>query len=142
MSDIQNFRMETWIALAKIILARIVVFNRKRTGEASKMVIDDFERGLKPGALSTTVLETLSSMEQSPAKRMMLVEIKGKRRNVHVLLNQEMCDALELLSKLRREHQVNTENKYFFPSTDTSKFSMRGSEILGKCTLDAKLQLQ
>lgn len=141
-SDIKdNFTMETWFALAKFVLVRIVVFNRKRTGEASRMLVNDFERGLKPGSLGTTVLKTLSSTEQSLAKRMMLVEIKGKRGNVPVLLNEEMVDALKLLLTMRQEHEINLENKFFFPSTATSKFSMRGSAILRKCTLDAKLQV-
>ncbi|KAF3856684.1 hypothetical protein F7725_017407 [Dissostichus mawsoni] len=96
--------------LCKATLAKIILFNRRRGGEVSKMHVKGFlERDTT--ALHKDVAVGLSKFEQKLCKHFSRVEIRGKRgRKVAVLLSPDMVDALkQLLSKKKNvEFQKTT----------------------------------
>lgn len=100
--------------LCKATLAKIILFNRRRGGEVSKMHVKGFlERDTT--ALHKDVAVGLSKFEQKLCKHFSRVEIRGKRgRKVAVLLSPDMVDALkELLSK-RKECGIPEDNCFLF----------------------------
>ncbi|KAL1448707.1 hypothetical protein WDU94_014007 [Cyamophila willieti] len=129
-----------WLEFAKYCLASIILFNRKRTGESSRIILQDFIKSIeKKTPLNEETLKTLSKQERDLASRMRLIKVEGKRGNVPVLLTQSMEKNIQFLVKMRMEKNINKSNKYLFPSTLISTKEMRGTEILRKITMKAGL---
>lgn len=100
--------------LAKVTLTQLVLFNRKRQGEVSKMDLQVFTSRSRE-ELNPDIMMGLSEFEQKLAKHFERVEIRGKRsRMVPVLLTPNMIAAMELLVENRSRCQVNAENVYLF----------------------------
>ncbi|XP_030829920.1 uncharacterized protein LOC115919806 isoform X2 [Strongylocentrotus purpuratus] len=102
-----------WHNLSEVLLAHIVVFNRKRPGEVSKMTMQDYENcsqgegGIIDGALS--------KWERALCRVLWRVEIVGKRlRTVPVLLTTTMKRAMDLLKERRCEAGIEESNTYVF----------------------------
>lgn len=135
-----EFSVGEWFRLAKACLVRILLFNRKRTGEMGKMKISDFSRIQNSRTINAELLNTFSTTEKALASKMKLIAIDGKRRTVPVLLTEEMVDAMRLLLTSRNANQLNAENCYFFPSSSDSSKCMRGYATLREMTLKAELR--
>ncbi|KAG1934044.1 hypothetical protein F2P79_020181 [Pimephales promelas] len=90
---------------------KIVLFNRRRIGEVSKMKLRNFlERDN-----STHERMGLSDYEKKLCSYFERVELKGKRgRKVALLLTPEMSAALNLMIEKRMECGVPEENEYLF----------------------------
>ncbi|XP_070826723.1 uncharacterized protein [Chaetodon trifascialis] len=100
--------------LAKVTLTQVVLFNRKRQGEVSKMEFQAFTSRNRT-ELNPDIMMCLTELERKLAKHFDRVEIRGKRsRMVPVLLTPDMITAMDLLVKNRNECQVRTENVYLF----------------------------
>ncbi|XP_076739147.1 uncharacterized protein LOC101480133 isoform X1 [Maylandia zebra] len=100
--------------LAQVTLTQVVLFNRKRQGEVSKMELQVFTSRNRT-ELNPDIMIGLTEFERKLAKHFDRVEIRGKRsRMVPVLLTPDMITAMELLAKARSECQVHTENVYLF----------------------------
>ncbi|MEQ2241604.1 hypothetical protein ILYODFUR_026990, partial [Ilyodon furcidens] len=98
--------------LAKTVLTKIILFNRRRVGEVSKMKLINFQDRTSP-----TIHEKvgLSEYEQKLCSYFERVELKGKRgRKVAVLLTPEMTSALNLLVEKRSECGIPDDNTYLF----------------------------
>uniref|UniRef100_A0A9J7XR09 SET domain-containing protein n=1 Tax=Cyprinus carpio carpio TaxID=630221 RepID=A0A9J7XR09_CYPCA len=120
---------KTWAKLAKVTLAQMIIFNRKRQGEACLMPVQSFESRDK-STLNIDIADSLSEVEQALCKYFSRVEIRGKRgRKIAVLLAPEMIKSMELLVKTREVCGVLKENIYMFaiPGCETS---FRGSDCL------------
>ncbi|XP_052466443.1 uncharacterized protein LOC128021339 isoform X31 [Carassius gibelio] len=120
---------KTWAKLAKVTLAQMIIFNRKRQGEACLMPVQSFESRDK-STLNSDIADSLSEVEQALCKYFSRVEIRGKRgRKIAVLLAPEMIKSMELLVKTREVCGVPKENIYMFaiPGCETS---FRGSDCL------------
>lgn len=105
---------QSYAELAKATLARIIVFNRRRAGEVSKMPLKGFNE--RDGtSLHDDVAMGLSKFEQKLCSHFSRVEIRGKRgRKVAVLLSPDMVDALKLLVSRRSECGVLDTNTFLF----------------------------
>lgn len=100
--------------LAKVTLTQLVLFNRKRQGEVSKMNLEVFT-SRNHEELNPDIMMGLTEFEQKLAKHFERVEIRGKRsRMVPVLLTPNMIAAMELLVENRNQCQVLRENEYLF----------------------------
>ncbi|XP_041929786.1 uncharacterized protein LOC121693962 [Alosa sapidissima] len=111
---------KNWRELAGVTLAQIILFNRRREGEVSKMRVAAFNVINDP--LHSDVAEALSDLEKKLCKHFKRLEIRGKRdRKVPILLTPEMQNAMELLMKSRADCGVLEGNVYFFarPGQDT-----------------------
>ncbi|KAJ8963042.1 hypothetical protein NQ314_005597 [Rhamnusium bicolor] len=109
-SDYKN-----WSNLASSTLCKIVLFNKRRSGEASKISVLQYTS--RPTWSHSCVKEfqnTFSQLELQLASRLTIVQIKGKRgRTVNVLLTNDVKEAIDLLL-VHRANLISTENPYLF----------------------------
>ncbi|XP_034092633.1 uncharacterized protein LOC117559977 isoform X2 [Gymnodraco acuticeps] len=120
---------QTWSQLAKVTLTQVILFNRRRAGEVSKMPLSAY-LSQNPSHPQEDVNIALSELEKKLCKYFRRIEIRGKRgRKVPVLLTPAMQQALDLLVGTRQECGVPKENIYLFarPSAFTC---YRGSDCL------------
>lgn len=105
---------QSYAELAKATLVRMIVFNRRRAGEVSKMLLKSFQER-DSTSLHDDVAQGLSRFEQKLCTHFSRVEIRGKRgRKVAVLLSPDMVDALTLLVSRRSECGVQDTNSFLF----------------------------
>ncbi|CAJ1048439.1 uncharacterized protein LOC119023775 isoform X5 [Xyrichtys novacula] len=115
--------------LAKLTLTQVVLFNRKRQGEVSKIELQAFTSRNR-SQLNPDIMMCLSDLEKKLAKHFDRVEIRGKRsRMVPVLLTPDMISAMDLLVKNRHQCQVHAENAYLFARPGVLSH-YRGSDCL------------
>ncbi|XP_062393555.1 uncharacterized protein LOC134081575 isoform X2 [Sardina pilchardus] len=109
-----------WVDLAEVTLAQLILFNRRREGEVSKMRLTAFTETDVP--LHADVAEALTALEKKLCEHFKRIEIRGKRdRKVSLLLTPAMQASMELLVKTRASCDVLENNIYFFarPRQDT-----------------------
>lgn len=131
---------EDYAFLQKKLLCLLVIFNRKRAGEASKMTLDDYQRGISSAdaALAHNLNEyQLTNFEKELLKRYKRIEITGKRgRHVPLILTPLMSEGLETLATLRKSF-LSAENPYFFGQinnrSDESTY-IRCTDVLRQCS--------
>ncbi|XP_051722771.1 uncharacterized protein LOC127497959 isoform X2 [Ctenopharyngodon idella] len=123
---------KNWSNLAQITLCDVIVFNRRRAGEVSKMRLNSYLLR-NTSVLHSDVADALSEVEQKLCQHFQRVEIRGKRdRKVPILLTPSMLDSMELLVKNRQACGVLDENIFFFakPMTETSYY--KGTDCIRK----------
>ncbi|XP_036961816.1 uncharacterized protein LOC119023775 isoform X3 [Acanthopagrus latus] len=115
MKDLEENRNSiTFGNLAKVTLTQVVLFNRKRQGEVSKMELQVFTSRNRT-ELNPDIMIGLTELEKKLARHFDRVEIRGKgSRMVPVLLTPDMIAAMDLLVTNRNDCQVCTENVYLF----------------------------
>lgn len=125
-----------WKTLAEVTLSKLILFNRRRSGEVQRILEVDFTKR-RHCSSNSDVMDSLSQWEQTLCNKMERVEIKGKRgRKVPILLTKEMVEAMELLHSTRQGSGVSKENPYFFARVNhNSKEPLRGSDCLRKYAL-------
>ena len=80
----------SWRLLAESTLTLLIVFNRRRQGEVSKVKVADYQV-IRQSDLSQDVEQCLSQLEQKMCRLFARVEIVGKRgRTVPLLLDDDM----------------------------------------------------
>ncbi|PIK40837.1 hypothetical protein BSL78_22310 [Apostichopus japonicus] len=126
-------KMDFWKKLNKVILTHLIVFNRRRQGEVSKMTVDDFSQVKKGEShLVEGQMEMMAQWEQELVKVLWRVEVVGKRgRTVPVLMTDFVKSSIDTLMKYRNGAQVSETNKYLFAvaKLDTNSH-IRGSDCL------------
>ncbi|XP_065817424.1 uncharacterized protein [Labrus bergylta] len=120
---------QTWTQLAKITLTQVILFNRRRAGEVSKIPLSAYLAN-NVSDPREDVSEALSALEKKLCQHFRRIETRGKRgRKVPVLLTPAMQQALDLLVSKRHECGVPQENKYLF-ARPTAFTCYRGSDSL------------
>jgi hypothetical protein len=120
---------QDYIRLQKSLLALIILFNRRRSGEASRMAVSDYEKSLQCTSLNDNDIE-LSHMEKMIAKSLHRVEIIGKKgRKVPILLTAKMYKAIRLIVQNRAAVGLHADNGYVFACLNGAGY-LRGSDIL------------
>ncbi|XP_077429564.1 uncharacterized protein LOC144056525 [Vanacampus margaritifer] len=120
---------KNYAELAKLTLAQIIVFNRRRAGEVSKMLSKGFNER-DSTKLHKDVALGLSQLEQRLCNYFTRVELVGKReRKVVVLLAPSTVEALSLLTNKRKECGVPDENIFLFGRPKTLTY-YRGCDCL------------
>lgn len=105
---------QNYAQLAKVTLAQIIVFNRRRAGEVSKMRLRSFHERDNT-MLHEDVALGLSKTEQRLCNYFSRIEIMGKRgRKVAILLTPSIVDALSLLANKRTDCGVCATNIFLF----------------------------
>lgn len=120
---------KTFANLAKVTLTQVILFNRRRAGEVSKMPLSAYL-----SAPSTQddddASVALSDLEKKLCQHFKRVEIRGKRgRKVPVLLTPRMQESLDLLVAKREECEVPKDNIYLFGRASAWS-CYRGSDCL------------
>lgn len=116
--------------LATSTLSSIIVFNRRRQGEASKLTLAHMDP--KEDEINPEVLDSLTEFEKNLCKTMRRIEIRGKRgRKVPLILSKANEKAIQILINNRMHIAVKSENPYVFP-VSTSLNHIRGNDALRK----------
>lgn len=105
---------KSYATLCKVTLTQIILFNRRREGEVSRMMLQSYtSKDQTP--VNKDVAVGLSGFEKKLCEYFQRVEIRGKRgRKVPVLLAPDMVVAMDLLVQLREKCSVPTENQHMF----------------------------
>lgn len=123
--------------MAQLCLAQLILFNRRRSGEAERIKLQEFsdaENG--SGKPDEVVLSTLNEFEKKLCNTHTRVEIKGKRgRKVAVLLTDEMKKNIKILIQQREKAKVSGD--CLFSKPGDSKFPYRGSDCLRRFAKEA-----
>ena len=124
-------------AFAEVVLSRLMLFNRRRQGEAGRMTIEDFSKRRAPKA-DDDVVDCLSPLEKQLAASLTRVVIKGKKgRGVPVLLTDDLQSGISLLIEKRSSVGVEDDNPYIFVNSASAELAaLRGSDCLRKCAAD------
>lgn len=126
-----------WKNLAKVTLVQVMLFNRRRAGEVSRMQLSAY---LNKDASEThdDVNLALTQLEQKLCKHFVRVAIVGKRgRKVPVLLTPLMRESLEVLTQKREECSVLKENDYLFALPQSVNY-IRGSDCIRQYVIECK----
>ncbi|XP_050391798.1 uncharacterized protein LOC126810662 [Patella vulgata] len=118
-SNLQSSPKQTnWTRLAQLTLARLILFNKRRTAEVTELKMSDYEG--RPRWSEDTNREidlTLSECDKLLMKRMDMVISAGKSRknvNAFVLIPPECKRAIDLLISSRSAVGVRSTNPYIF----------------------------
>ena len=120
-----------WNLLNEVTLTQVILFNRRRQGEVSKMKLQDFH---KRHTASTSSDYGLSKLEQQLCRLFEVVEVVGKRgRTVPVILSSDIITQMTTLTEKRGEAGVAAGNKHVFArSSYDSMEHIRGSDCMKK----------
>ena len=126
-----------WMKLCQSLLTQIILFNRRREGEASKLLLATYQTRNRAPA-HPEVYESLSKLEKSLVNNFTRLEIRGKReRKVPLLLTHDMEASIDLLIRNRAAVGVCSENPYVFARTSGTSH-IRGSDCLRKFSLECQ----
>nr|XP_054599976.1 uncharacterized protein LOC129164327 isoform X2 [Nothobranchius furzeri] len=105
---------KSYSELCKATMANVILFNRRRGGEISKMTLNGFqERDTSP--LHKDVAFGLTKFELHLCQHFSRVELRGKKgRKVAVLLSPDMVNNITLLMEKREDCGVLAENLFLF----------------------------
>ncbi|KAF7641687.1 hypothetical protein LDENG_00274820 [Lucifuga dentata] len=120
----------SYAMLARVTLCQVILFNRRRAGEVSKMTLKNYQdRDISK--LNDDVSAGLSEVERRLCKTFSRVELKGKRgRKAAIILTPDMVTALSLLVSKRKECEVDDSNTYLF-AVPRCQSHYRGQDCIG-----------
>ncbi|XP_036379353.1 uncharacterized protein LOC118774233 isoform X4 [Megalops cyprinoides] len=120
---------KAWSDLAKVAMAQIILFNRRREGEVSSMALSSF-LSRDNSSLHDDIEWALSEVEKKLCRHFSRIVIKGKRaRPVPILLTPKMLCALESLVEKRETCGVVKDNCYMF-ARPSAMSHFRGSDCM------------
>ena len=133
----ENPSPSRWKNLAKVSLTQVILFNRRRAGEVSRMPLSVY--------LSKDTSEThedvnlaLTALEQKLCNHFLRMTIVGKRgRKVPVLITPLMRESLDTLTEKREECGVLKENDYLFALPHSIHY-LRGSDCIRQFVNECK----
>lgn len=118
-----------WKDLAKVTLAQVILFNRRREGEVSRMSLSAYS-SRDTSETHEDINLALTELEQKLCKHFVRITIVGKRgRKVPVLLTPLMRESLDTLIEKREECGVLKENGFLF-ALPYSVHYLRGSNCI------------
>ena len=128
-SDKKNF--QAFSTLNSIALSKLILFNRKRQGEASKILLKDWQFNKKAN-ITSEMAGCFCAVEKGLINILERLEIRGKRgRTVPILITKEINEWVQLLLDTR-VHHINPLNSYLFASS-SQDFYIRGSDFRLDC---------
>ncbi|KAK4879868.1 hypothetical protein RN001_008014 [Aquatica leii] len=131
---------ENWPKLAAATLSRIILFNKRRSGEASRMSLNHY--ACRPNwneQVTSELKNSLTPLEQTLANRLTIVEVPGKsikNFKVPILITTDLKIAIDKLIETRTLANINPKNNYIFargklPDVDDSDGSETYKEVEG-----------
>lgn len=109
----QNATEKIWYELAKVILCQVTLFNRRRSGETSRIKVADYFLAKK--GTDEEISNYLTPLEKKLCNQFFRLEVKGKRGNkVPILLTDETKSIIDLLMETRKSVEILPENLYVF----------------------------
>nr|XP_018904939.1 PREDICTED: uncharacterized protein LOC109035682 [Bemisia tabaci] len=137
----KNPTVDSYKGLIHITSAKIITFNKQRSGIAGRLLIEDYEKRPKNFKPTEEFNQTLSALEKQLAKVFEVVTIFNKRKGfVWLLLTPPVVKAIDLLLQFRKHHNIKAsiqeENKFVFPVVSNrikSLKSIRGDKCVTEC---------
>lgn len=84
-----------WYQLAEATLAKVILFNRRRSGEEERMSLSDYQHIERH--VNTDIFDGLSEWEKNLCERLKRVEVRGKRGpKVPVLFTLETGQCVDI----------------------------------------------
>lgn len=135
----QQLSLTAYKMLNETVLAQVIVFNKRREGEASRLTLETYKKG-STNPINEDIYETLSPLEKELSKLLTRIEVRGKRgRKVPVFLTERMKESIDLLIKRRNEAGIPAENPYLF-ARPGAMTNIRGCDCLRKYAEESKAE--
>ena len=113
--------------LAQAALAAIILFNRRRPGETSRLTVQAYVK--RSRTVNEEIMEHFSALEKELCSSLGYVEVRGKRgRKVPMLLTAKLQGVLDLLVATRETVGIAEDNPYLF--VGASGTTLRGSDCI------------
>jgi len=129
-----------WRALAEGLLAAVVVFNKRRAGEASRIKIDDVNNSAKRIKIQEECCLSLSKNETEMISQHFVIYSAGKKgRHVPTILSNQMKKQLDLLMEKREQVGIEASNQFVFANLKTNGH-IRASDVLRKFTSETSVK--
>ena len=134
-----DMKRKAWSNLAQLMLAQLILFNRRRVGEVSKMTMENWNAVNCPS--NDDVAQHLSSVERQLCRSLSRIQVIGKRGNhVPVLLTAASKSALTVLVSKRTDGDVPASNPYVFAQPRTNGH-IRGADVMRKFSTECGAKL-
>lgn len=126
----QENDMHIYLELSKVCLTLLILFNRKRTGEAERITMQGFLAAqIGQTTVDPVVLSTLTEFEQRLCQTHTHIDIRGKRnRKVAVILTPKLRKYIKVLLKHRKAADIKTD--YIFGRPGAAQYPYRGCDCL------------
>ena len=109
---------ETGRKLSEALLAQVVLFNKRRGGEASRITVENYKDCVKLREETDNngeIFCSLDEVEKDLAKNHMHINVVGKcNKHVPVILTLRMKQKFDALLEYRAHLGIPPDNKYFF----------------------------
>ena len=130
-TDVEQIKC-LWMSLSEISLTQTILFNRRRSGEVSKMKVKDFA-AQHQADIDSSMGTYLTDLEKNLCRSLFRVEIDGKRgRTVPVLFPSQVKENIDLLNT-KRLLVTESDNPFLFPRLNFgSMMHIRGTDCLRK----------
>ncbi|XP_027131229.1 uncharacterized protein LOC104929912 isoform X6 [Larimichthys crocea] len=123
--------------LCESLLAQIIVFNKNREGEASRLTLETYLKA-DTAPVNKDIYDTLSPMEKQMSHRLTRIVTRGKRgRKVPILLLERTRASLDFLIKKRSDVGILDDNPYLFARIGTTT-NIHGCDCLRKYAVESK----
>ncbi|XP_063901212.1 uncharacterized protein LOC135120825 [Zophobas morio] len=108
----ENFDIRSWKTLGECILCQIMIYNRRRPGESSRMLLEDYKTRKQ---LQQENYKHLNRLQRILAEKFSFMFILGKRhRPLNLLLKSEHIEALDFYLSFREQAQIQESNVFLF----------------------------
>lgn len=123
----KGYSDKNWFKLGELIMAWIIVFNRRRVGEVQNILIEEFlGRESIDDESNKEMMAALSDESKSVARKFKRMKIRGKKgRTVPVLLKPATDKGIQTLVEYRQAAGVPTDSKYLFELPSSSKLKIK-----------------
>ena len=119
--------------LAELVLTSIIMFNRRRQGEASLITVEAYQKASSANTHHPEITASLSKFENHLAKTLLRVVVRGKKgRGVPVLFTESMRANVDLLLQVREAAGVLESPYLFTNSLSADQRPLRGCDCLRK----------
>ena len=132
-------KSKAWLSLTQLVLAQLILFNRRRVGEVSKMTTANFQAVNKID--NSDICQHLSPLERKLCSSLSRVEVIGKRGNhVPILLTAAFKTAINIIVDQRATGCVPETNTFVFAKPH-SDGHIRGCDVMRKYASDCGAKL-
>lgn len=130
----ETVETSSWYTLAESTLAKLIIFNRKRSGEAERLLVDTYVGRATQAAPIEDIENALSPCEKVMCSTFTRIEIRGKfGRTVPIILPPQLVTSIDKLMETRQAAGVHVDNAYVFARPCLGSLSsLRGSDCLRK----------
>ncbi|XP_049324186.1 uncharacterized protein LOC125784483 [Astyanax mexicanus] len=136
---LDGINMSAYKDLTESLLSQVIVFNRRREGEASRLTLDMYMNANRT-PVNGDIFQTLTPLEQELSKTLTRIEIRGKRgRKVPILLPDRTKASIDFLIEKRKEAGVPDQNPFVF-ARPSAMSNFRGCDCLRRFSEESKAE--